>query len=314
MAYRKAAPFGGTSTATREIAALDFLLNIPLSAEQEIVRAGLEAEQNNVDRIARGKSSGLSRSGGDLIGGGGGLYHDRNYSMDEDEKFELDKDHDSSFTSFSAAVATGTGTATATATGTSASTTVGLGFGSEYDENETSWWQPMIRKNKDFFSAEDERIKRRERLELETGKLEAPDESDALSAMEEGNLSHNGGVMERGKDYAEKRPSYRNALLSKKHVVDSGKSSVGSKNNNTIAPNLQSKEDLYGERVVFAPGRRLDGCEATLVKIPREEAQTELKTTMRTVSDIILNSDRNFTTFHFDLPFSFNYSWLSQSF
>lgn len=289
MAYRKAAPFGGSSTATREIAALDFLLNIPLNAEQEIVRAGLEAEQNNVNRIAAGGAAGgsvLGRSGGSLIGGGGGgLYHDRSYSIDEDEKFELDKDQDSSFTSFSGA---------ATGAATAATSTIGLGFGSEHDDNATSWWQPMIRKNKEFFSAEDERIKRRERLELETGKLEAPDESDALSAMEDGNLTHNGGDIEQGKGADDARPSYKNALLSKK-VVDAGKTTVGSKNN-TITPNLQSKEDLYGERVVFAPGRRLDGYEATLVKIPREEAQTELKTTMRTVSDIILIRNRNLSS------------------
>ncbi len=170
MAYRKSAPNGSgkSSTTTRELAALDFLLNIPLDAEQEIVRAGLEAEQNSI----------LTNAGGG--GFSNVIYNDRSYSLDEDEKFELetlkrgDSDHtndneyhDSPF-KFSAAAVGNTHTGS-----------------SENDDHTTPWWHDMIRKNKEFFSAEYERIKRREQeqLELETGMLGGTDESDALSAM-----------------------------------------------------------------------------------------------------------------------------------
>lgn len=230
MAYRRAAPHGGSSSATREIAALDFLLNIPLEAEQEIVRSGLEAEQNCL-------SSGIANL-------------DRSYSIDEEEKLELD--------------------ALKKATNFLPSSSVNdigdnefLNGGGGGDEGKTgTWWQPMIRKNKEFFSAEEERIKRREQLELETGKLEAPDGTDPLSAMEEGKLKKN--------------------PLEEQHEVK--KSFVRASNNLTnLSTSIHGTGDLFNERMTLAPGRRLDGYEATLVKIPREERQTEAKTTMRTV-------------------------------
>jgi len=201
MAYRKAAPNGTSSTATREIAALDFLLNIPLSKEEEIVRSGLEAEQIK-------------------IGEGRGILLDRSHSIDDEEKMEIGLDAE--------------------------------GLGGVMNENSDSlgWWQPMIRKNKEFFSAEEERMKAREQLELETGELERPDGNDALSAMEEGTLS----AMNQGRTAS--------------HLSLSHLSSLHHKNN---------------VDVTFAPGRRLHGADATVVRIPREEAQTERNTTMRTV-------------------------------
>jgi hypothetical protein len=217
MAYRKAAPNGGSSSATREIAALDFLLNIPLEAEQEIVRSGLETEQN----LANG-------------GGINHLHHDRSYSIDEEEKLELEKNSSISLLGRN---------------------NVRDGISALYRKNnedgeeEMPWWQSMIQDNKEFFSAEDERIKRREQLELETRELEAPDKSDSLSALD--------------------------ATLQKdSHTLDAQK---------YLSASLHGGAQLYDDRIVFAPGRRLDGCEATLVKIPREEAELERKTTMRTV-------------------------------
>lgn len=208
MAYRKAAPNGGSSNATREIAALDFLLNIPLEAEQEIVRSGLEAE----------RKSGLTF-------GGDSYRHDRSHSIDDDEeKVELDLLKHLNYENNQNTKVTG-------------------GDGS-------TWWKPMVEKNKEFFAAEEERTKMREQLELETGILEAPDGSEALSALEEGKLK------------LQQFPDDTNKSL--------------------VAVPFP-RESMYGERTTFAPGRRLDGFEATLVKIPVEEAQTELKTTMRTV-------------------------------
>jgi hypothetical protein len=222
MAYRKAAPNGGSSSATREIAALDFLLNIPLEAEQEIVRFGLEAEQNCIS-ISGGAAAALSAN------------VDISCSIDDDEKLESDQSRHLGILNDRATFGNGT-------------------FGDEGTTPSVGWWQPMIQKNKEFFSAEEERIKMREQLELETGQLEAPDGINALSAMEEGKLK-----LQTNQDYQ------------KKSVPLSQKSTTHGANT--------TSSFLHG----FVPGRRLDGYEATHVKIPCEEAQTELKTTMRTV-------------------------------
>lgn len=236
MAYRKAGPNGGSSNSTREIAALDFLLNIPLEAEQEIVRSGLEAEQNVGNSSNNNSGTGLT----------GGIINnhrlDRSYSIDDEEKVELE-------------LKIGGVNSTSSPHGVSRNDDWKMSSGA-------TWWQPMIQKNKEFFAAEEERIKKREQLELETGILEAPNGSDALSSLEEGKWKHNHQMQQDG----------------------GNKSSVVSDTMaNSSSLSLHSRGNLYDERTTFAPGRRLDGNEATLVRIPLEEAQTELNTTMRTV-------------------------------
>ncbi len=237
MAYRKAGPNGGSSNATREISALDFLLNIPLEAEQEIVRSGLEAERNV------GNSSN-NNSGTGLTGGSINNHRlDRSYSIDDEEKVELD-------------LKIGVVDDVSSPNGVSRNDDWKMSSGA-------TWWQPMIQENKEFFAAEEERIKKREQLELETGILEAPNGSDALSSMEEGKWKHNHHNMQQ--DGGNKSSTASNAM------------------SNSTSLSLHSRGNLYDERTTFVPGRRLDGNEATLVRIPLEEAQTELNTTMRTV-------------------------------
>ena len=170
--YRKQ---GDSSWATREIAALNFLLNIPLEAEREIVLAGLAAE-----RVGDNLELEHSHSG-------------------EDTKGPISR---------------------------------GINAG------KGGWWDSIAKSDSRFDSVEDERLKKKKQLELETGVLERPDDIDASVSQHD------------------------------------------TQNNFSNAPRRKSD----APNANFIPGRRLDGTEATHVHIPREAAETELKTRHRTVA------------------------------
>jgi len=170
--YRKQ---GDSSWATREIAALDFLLNIPLQAEREIVLAGLAAE----------------RDGGNL------------------SETHIDLDHSLSGEESNGPILKG-------------------GNG---NAGKGGWWDYIAKSDSRFEYVEDERIKKRKQLELETGVLERP-----IEAQEP---------------------------------------------RNTVSRFTSRKSDTHSN---FIPGRRLDGSNATMVHIPREAAETELKTRHRTIA------------------------------
>eukprot|EP00551_Chaetoceros_affinis_P006605 CAMPEP_0203667182 /NCGR_PEP_ID=MMETSP0090-20130426/4061_1 /ASSEMBLY_ACC=CAM_ASM_001088 /TAXON_ID=426623 /ORGANISM="Chaetoceros affinis, Strain CCMP159" /LENGTH=981 /DNA_ID=CAMNT_0050531273 /DNA_START=18 /DNA_END=2963 /DNA_ORIENTATION=- len=308
MAYRKADPNanGGSSSATREIAALDFLLNIPLEAEQGIVRSGLEAEQNSIDV---GNGIGI----GDIdVGMGMGMGMDSNGDYEE-EKMELqghpNRTHNRNRPVETTIIGGGRdiyddilerkiigGTTMMTTTAEASASIVPGNNNNNNNSNNSSWWQPMIRKNKEFFSAEGERMKRRQQLELEMGTLEAPD-GNALSAMEDGTLkrvsieNRNDRVGAAGAGpgavpvgFGMHSSSFSQPLQPKNIINNNINQSTSTSFHGAAAAAagvVDGNTILYGE--AFIPGRRLDGYEATHVKIPREEAQTELKTTMRSV-------------------------------
>lgn len=101
------------------------------------------------------------------------------------------------------------------------------------------WWDYIAKSDSRFDFVEDERIKKRKQLELETGVLERPKETQEP----------------------------RNTLSRFNSLV--GVSGPGR--------NADSHSN-------FIPGRRLDGHDATMVHIPREAAETELKTRHRTIA------------------------------
>ena len=212
--YRKS---GESSWATREIAALDFLLGIPLEAEREIVLSGLAAEREiTTGGNGNGKGKGsVSKKHVDL---------DRSLSNDEEEKHQITtpRDREGSYSN------------------------AGLEKG--------GWWDAMIQK--------DERvIKRREQLELETGILERPS----------GNSDENGAEM--------------NIINMNMHNMHMNPTSIRPNTAGSSAGGSRKAEATT--TASFIPGRRLDGHEATLVHIPREAAQTELKTRYRTVARLV---------------------------
>jgi len=181
--YRKQ---GDSSWATREIAALDFLLNIPLEAEREIVLAGLAAERDGVI-------------------------------------LELEQNHSGSETK--RPIARG----------------INVGKG--------GWWDSIAKSDARFDCLEDERLKKKKQLELETGVLERPNDIDASSSNHGARINIS------------------------KHSATIGCGTNDAQSRKSDAPNAN-----------FIPGRRLDGTEATHVHIPREAAETELKTRHRTVA------------------------------
>ena len=218
--YRKS---GESSWATREIAALDFLLGIPLEAEREIVLSGLAAERE-ITTGGNGNGNGKGKGNGNGNGNGKGSVSkkhvdlDRSLSNDGEEKHQI----------------------------TTPYSNAGLEKG--------GWWDAMIQK--------DERvIKRREQLELETGILERPS----------GNSDENGAEM--------------NIINMNMHNMHMNPTSIRPNTAGSSAGGSRKAEATT--TASFIPGRRLDGHEATLVHIPREAAQTELKTRYRTVARLV---------------------------
>ena len=173
--------------ATREMAALDFLTNIPLRCEKDIVRAGLagvrydhfsnnyataalpHGEDNVNDNNNRAKTA-LTREMSvreeeDIMHGGDdilGFDTEINSHLDtllENECASLDKNLGS--------IATTSSTSTSTRRATTAT---------------TRWWDKLVVKDKRFFYAANREVQRRERLEMEEKELERPSTSSSSSS------------------------------------------------------------------------------------------------------------------------------------
>jgi hypothetical protein len=119
--YRKQGKQGESSWSTREIAALDFLLNIPLQGERDIVISGLRAERD-VDIASQVE---LERSKGS-----------------EHDDISNEGKH---------------------------------GENQGFKRKGGGWWDSIVKDDSRFFSVEDQRLRQKKQLELETGLLERPD-------------------------------------------------------------------------------------------------------------------------------------------
>lgn len=126
--YRKQGKQGESSWSTREIAALDFLLNIPLQGEREIVLSGLQAERELITahqiELDRSQGSGID----DVI----------NDEAKQDAKEGINR--------------------------------------------KGGWWDSLIKDDSRFYSVEDQRLKEKKQLELETGLLERPDDVEVSAS------------------------------------------------------------------------------------------------------------------------------------
>lgn len=216
--------------ATREIAALDFLMNVPLHAEREIVRAGLSGErwhrhhsethqvltkQNQSDiELGVVHESAETNYGVPPPAAAAPTPHrwsnfsiSRNPSIEDESTVTLSTIH-----SVSEKAASSTGATDSAAS--AAATPVG-----------GRWWDKLIMKDKRFFSAANQQQARREQLEMEERELERPDDYDAVS--EEVEVS--------------------------KHIVSTP--------TNTMKASVGT---------IGIPGRRLDGREAVTLNIPNE--------------------------------------------
>lgn len=215
--YRATAPADGTAGATsarwatREIAALDFLTNIPLESEESIIRAGLS---NTGAGGAAAAAVGVGVDGSIGLAGIGALDH---VSVGG-------QPHGSS-----AAVAGGSG---------------------------PRWWERVINKGEIAAGGKDTSAARRARLELEEKELERPSEehtgTSSATTPEETPASEGVGTR------SALRPTPSQQTLS-----------TSAQATPATAPRV-------------APGRRLEGREATVVKMPRDALTVEMLMSNRT--------------------------------
>ena len=210
--YRATAPADGTAGATsrwatREIAALDFLTNIPLESEESIVRAGLS--NTGAGGAAAEAVVGVGVDGPVIgLAGIGALDHVSVGGQPQS----------------SAAVAGGSG---------------------------PRWWERVINKGEIVAGGRDTAAARRARLELEEKELERPSEehTGTSSATTPEGTPAQGGV------------GMRSAL----HPTPSQQTL----STPATAPRV-------------APGRRLEGQEATVVQMPRDVLTVEMLMSNRT--------------------------------
>jgi hypothetical protein len=147
--------------ATREMAALDFLTNVPLRAERDIVRAGLSGGCNRIERRRRGRHPPIK---------------DAPDEVDEvDEAIEGDV-----LPPPVGSIVEGEG---AGYFGKRSSSDWGGGG---------RWWDKLVLKDKRFFSAANQQAQRRERMELEEKELELPTESKVMLSTTRGKPTNGG--------------------------------------------------------------------------------------------------------------------------
>ena len=151
--------------ATREIAALDFLMNVPLSTEKDIVRAGLSGgrwhRHNSNNKHKQQQQQPLFE---DENKSWGGTIAMNNKSL---STFDVARNSEDEM-----------GRTSDIATELSS-------IQSPYHSTaaDQRWWDRLVRNDKRFFSAANQQARRREQLELEEKELERPTESPSLVMM-----------------------------------------------------------------------------------------------------------------------------------
>ena len=258
--------------ATREMAALDFLMNVPLNAEKDIVRAGLNEgsrwlqqhgrypatssiRQQQQQQQSRAYSTATTTQDQDVV-------YDEENNKHHWTMMSSSQPHPRSLSAFDITaddndVGVGRMSETTTIltessslhaiennkhhhhpTGTGGgSTAVAVGGGGGGGGR---WWDKLILKDKRFFSVANQVIQRREQMELEEKELERPTESPSLLMMS----SNDGNVWNASQ--------YNNTM----GIMGTTSSSA--------------TPTAAGPGGGGVPGRRLDGIEAVTITIPPE--------------------------------------------
>lgn len=168
--------------ATREIAALDFLMNVPLKAEREIVRAGLSGDRWQRKRAKKDLHAPSTASKDVLISQSYAHHGDDeniNITGRHLSNFDITGRHLSSFDITGSSYVDSDTNTTMTGT-TSVFTPLPL---SSAEHRNQRWWDKLILKDKRFFSAANQQIQRRIESEMEEKELERPTESPSLAMM-----------------------------------------------------------------------------------------------------------------------------------
>ena len=234
------APESSFLWATREIAALDFLMNIPLRSENRIVRAGLSGgrwhrQHHHSRQINTAAPTNLAFSSGvevieeEAVPAANQMHHLSNFDITrssgiDEEAGTTTGTVESSFHTFSEHSKTHQATAA-------------LGGG--------RWWDRLVLKDKRFFSAANQQAQRREQLEMEEKELERPTDSPSLAMMNTLVANSNGCSDENGVSFG-------------------------------VTTDMQNKginaasASTPSSAAAGVPGRRLDGRDAITVAIPEE--------------------------------------------
>ena len=262
--------------ATREMAALDFLMNVPLNAEKDIVRAGLSEgsrwlqqhgrypatssirQQQQQQQQSRAYSTATGTLDQDVV-------YDEENNKHHWTMMSSSQPHPRSLSAFDITaddndVGVGRMSETTTIltessslhaiennkhhhhhpTGTGGGGTAAAGGGGGGGGGGGRWWDKLILKDKRFFSVANQVIQRREQMELEEKELERPTESPSLLMM-----SSNDGNLWNASQY-----------------------------NNTMGmmgtTSSSATPTAAGPGGGGVPGRRLDGIEAVTITIPPE--------------------------------------------
>jgi len=262
--YRSTAPGGSSSTwATREIAALDFLLGIPLENERSIVRAGL----NGSDAVRGRRVSTASEENEGL------------YSVSEKDTMQWLQCREASTVLTKRRNEEGLGGSSIAPV-----STVPSMKGEEKADIEpltsapqpapqplsSRWWDKLILKDKGFFFAENQKARRRARIELEEKELERPT-GIAASAPDTGTHVNT--------DTAQTNIRHP-PIFAATPTIAAAPGSLSATDHDMVSPT--SGLNHAPQRV--APGRRLDGRDAVTITIPREIFGLESKTRQRTVA------------------------------
>jgi len=225
--------------ATREIAALDFLMNVPLRSEKDIVRAGLSGGRWHRHHARQETAASAEKSN---------LNFSSGVEAIEEENKGLGVPHNNrNLSSFDITRNSGI-EEEGTTTGTESSIHT-MSLVSEHNKNQAAaggrWWDKLILKDKRFFSAANQQAQRRQRLELEEKELEQPTESPSLVIMNSVSAGGNTGSGSNG--------------------ISVGVQTRGYTSTNTAVASTPSSANAGG-----VPGRRLDGIEAYTITISEE--------------------------------------------
>ncbi len=221
--------------ATREMAALDFLMNVPLNAEKDIVRAGLSEgrwQHSHHAHNARQQQQRQPRT----LSNQSTNQKQHEICNEENKNWSMSQPHSRSLSAFDTRGDDEGGRMSETNTVITESSSLHA-ISLDNNKHPTTgtatvtagggrWWDKLILKDKRFFSVANQVLQQRQQIELEEKELERPTESPSLIMMS----SNDGNVL-----------------------------------NAQYCMGMATATAAGG-----VPGRRLDGIEAVTITIPTE--------------------------------------------
>jgi len=220
---------------TRELAALDFLLNIPLQQEREIVRAGLEGRtyhRNNKSQHQKNKSTSVNFESETVFAPNESIVSNAPtpFSSNVDLSSMVPKTADIDDVP-------------------EGSTQVEDNGNNKGGKEGGRWWEKLMLKEKSFFMEENQKRETlKAQLELEEKELELPGSMPKLPKSMEGENSL--------------QPQQVDSTQLQKH----------------------QRSQEFTTPIIIAPGRRLEGLDASVIKLPLPPPSTSRATRQKAVA------------------------------